>query len=387
MAGLRIGRDSAGPETGTDLFFYGSLCHFPLLEIVLGRAVSADDITQTSLPDHATYWVKGQGFPIIVASPGQAAAGVRVANLSAQDLARLDFYEGGFAYETRDMTLSDGHKAKVFFSDSPDHMPGDPWVLSEWVSYYGDIAVRSAKEIMSYYGRFSPDEIAARFKVIQMRAWSQILAAQTKKQGRGSGMGRGDFEIIKSERPFSTFFAMDDISLKFRRFSGEMSEEIRRYVFVGTDAVIVLPYDPVRDRVLLVEQVRVGTLVRGAPENWTLEPVAGLIDPAETPEQAARRETLEETGLLLTKMHTAAGYYPSPGATTEYYHNFVGIADIPDESTGLAGLEEEHEDIRTHILDFQDLMDFVDQNAAQVGPLYVLALWIARHRDRLRASA
>ncbi len=387
MAGLRIGQDNAGPDTGTDLFFYGSLCHFPLLEIVLGRQLSGNDISETSLPDHAVYWVKGQGFPIIVASPGQMALGVRVANLSEQDLARLDFYEGGFAYETRVMTLSDGGKAKVFFSDNPDHMPGEPWVLADWVDYYGGIAERAAKEIMSYEGRFSAAEVAQRFNVIQMRAWTQILAAETPKQGKGSGMGRDDFDVIKADRPYSTFFAMDDLSLKFRRFSGEMSDEIQRYVFVGTDAVIVLPYDPVRDRVLLVEQVRIGTFVRGAPENWTLEPVAGLIDPAESPEQAARRESLEETGLALKELHAAAGYYPSPGATSEYYHNFVGIADIADESTGLAGLEEENEDIRTHILDFHDLMDFVDQNAAQVGPLYVLALWLARHRDRLRASA
>ncbi len=46
----------------------------------------------------------------------------------------------------------------------------------------------------------------------------------------------------------------------------------------SADAVTVLPYDPVRDRVLLIEQYRFGVHMRGDPRPWVLEPVAGRID-------------------------------------------------------------------------------------------------------------
>ncbi|MCF6316186.1 MAG: gamma-glutamylcyclotransferase, partial [Marinosulfonomonas sp.] len=78
-----------------NLFFYGTLAHRPLLEVVLGRALSPESVQDANLPDFAPYWVKGQAHPVLAAQKGAAAKGLYLTGLSAQDVARLDFYEGG----------------------------------------------------------------------------------------------------------------------------------------------------------------------------------------------------------------------------------------------------------------------------------------------------
>lgn len=117
-------------------FFYGTLCHLPLLELVLGRAVVA---RPCQLADHAVHWARGESFPLIVERPGAAADGLLVENLSDEDVARLDFYEGGFAYHTREVSVGTdvgGARvdARVYFPDPGHWQPGAPWSLPDWVA-------------------------------------------------------------------------------------------------------------------------------------------------------------------------------------------------------------------------------------------------------------
>jgi len=154
---------------------------------------------------------------------------------------------------------------------------------------------------------------------------------------------------------------------------------------MATDATIVLPYDPVRDRVLLVEQFRVGPLARGDATQWQLEPIAGHIDAGETPRDAALREAQEEAGLTLHHLEKVAEVYATPGTSTEFYYIFLGLTDLPDDIIGIGGLTSEGEDIRSHLMAFDDLMGFVDRFSAANTPLVLSALWLARHRERLRS--
>jgi ADP-ribose pyrophosphatase YjhB (NUDIX family) len=117
-----------------------------------------------------------------------------------------------------------------------------------------------------------------------------------------------------------------------------------------------------------------------------LEPIAGRVELGQTPEQAAHREAQEEARLELGTLHLVANYYPSPGAITEYLTCYVGIADLPDESACVAGLAEEQEDIASSLMSFETLMTLADSSALDTGPLFISALWLARHRDRLRAQ-
>jgi nudix-type nucleoside diphosphatase (YffH/AdpP family) len=153
------------------------------------------------------------------------------------------------------------------------------------------------------------------------------------------------------------------------------------------DAVTVLPWDPVRDRVLVVEQFRAGCWMRGDANPWSIEPVAGRIDGGETPEEAARRETREEAGLALHELLPVGTYYPSPAAVTEYLYSYVALADLPDGAAGVGGAEEEAEDIRGHVIAFETLMELIDSGEVANGPLILTALWLSRHRERLRRGA
>jgi nudix-type nucleoside diphosphatase (YffH/AdpP family) len=166
-----------------------------------------------------------------------------------------------------------------------------------------------------------------------------------------------------------------------------MSPVIRRDVFVSGDAVTVLPYDPLRDRVLLVEQFRAGPLGRGDPLPWQLEAIAGRIDPGETPEDCARREAVEEAGLVLGALEKVAEYYPSPGAMTEFIYSYVALCDLPDGVAGVFGDADEAEDIRGQLVPFDGLMAAVAGGEIANAPLILTAFWLQRERDRLRNEA
>ena len=57
------------------------------------------------------------------------------------------------------------------------------------------------------------------------------------------------------------FFSVEEHKLSHKKFDGSQSETVTRSALVSSAAVIVLPYDPVSDRVLLVEQFRAGPYV------------------------------------------------------------------------------------------------------------------------------
>lgn len=237
--------------------------------------------------------------------------------------------------------------------------------------------------IMEAYGQLSPVQVRGRLGSLRVAASSRLRAARTAE--RNLRQGTGEVTLVARGQAHAGFFGLEVLDLSHRRFDGAMSPKIKREVFVSGDAVTVLPYDPVRDRVLLVEQFRTGPLGRGDPLPWQLEAIAGRIDPGETPEGAARREALEEAGLLLGRLEPVAEYYPSPGAMTEYIYSYIALCDLPDGVAGVFGAEEEAEDIKGHLLSFEALMASVSGGEVTNAPLILTALWLQRERARLRS--
>ncbi len=370
------------------LFFYGTLCHLPLLEAVLERPLRKGEAIPARLTDHVIYWVKDEPFPVIIAQPGEAQ-GILLNNLSEDDVARLDFYEGGYGYALKELRVSTEHgqePARVYFPDPGMWTPAAPWNLQDWVDQWGAMTVFAAQEEMHYFGRHSAAQVARMFPMVRARATAKLNARTHNRALSPSGFS--DSHVMEHNRsyPYSNFFAMADVSLSHDRFDGGRIGPVDRAVFVATDAVIVLPYDPVRDRVLLIEQFRAGAYVRGDALPWQLEPIAGRVDAGENAETTAHREAMEEAGLVLTSLEEVAHCYASPGASTEYFDIYVGLADLPDDITGEAGLEGEQEDIRSHLFSFDALMDMVDTMQAVNAPLVLASLWLARHRERLRTG-
>lgn len=243
----------------------------------------------------------------------------------------------------------------------------------------------AAAEIMAAIGHQDSDTVQARLGMIWARAASRVRGQATARRSL-SGLDRRHVRMHAVDRPYAKFFTVEDMTYSHDRFDGADSGPLERAVFVGADAVTVLPWDPRRDRVLVVEQMRAAPLARSDPQPWLIEPVAGRIDPGETPEDAARRETAEEAGVTVAALHRVAEYYPTTGAFSEYLFSYVGVADLPDAAAGLHGLATEAEDIRGHVMPRARLMELIADGQAPVGPLHLTALWLALNADRLRAS-
>jgi ADP-ribose pyrophosphatase len=246
----------------------------------------------------------------------------------------------------------------------------------------GAEALELARLVMRAFGQLPADRVRRRLGSLRVEAASRVRAATAAPRGlRG---GSGEVEAGVPEPSHAGFFGVDIWHLRHRRFDGGMSPWLTREVFVVGDAVTVLPYDPVRDRVLLIEQMRMGPLGRGDPLPWQLEAIAGRIDPGETPEDAARREAVEEAGLELGALEKVAEYYPTPGAVAEYLYSYVALCDLPDGVAGVFGAAEEAEDIKGHLLTFDRLVEVMASGEIGNAPLLLTVLWLQRERARLR---
>ena len=183
---------------------------------------------------------------------------------------------------------------------------------------------------------------------------------------------------------YKGFFSVEEHDLSYRKFNNQQSSILTRSALISSDAVIVLPYDPVNDRILLIEQFRAGPYVKGDENPWVLEPIAGLIDEGETPESAGIREAQEEAHLEIKRLELVARSYPSPGISTEFFHQYIGIVELLDSSDLIAGLSSENEDIRSHIFEYEQFFEMIESGKVKVGPLILLGLWLSKNRNRLR---
>lgn len=246
------------------------------------------------------------------------------------------------------------------------------------------VVVAALTDILALQGQHRPEAIAARLFPVLVRAASRLRAVHAPPAALRHATGPLDVTVQAQRQPYAHFFAIDEYDVTWRRFDGTASQTVTRAAFLSGDAVTVLPYDPVRDRVLVVEQFRAGPLARGDAQLWQIEAIAGRVDPFETPETAARREAVEEAGLILTDLIFVARYYPSPGAVSEYLYSYLALTDLPDNSAGIFGMAGEAEDIRSHLISFDALMDLVASGEIENAPLILTALWLQRERGRLR---
>ncbi len=364
-----------------NLFLYGTLRDSALLEIVLGHAPGEDRLRPAQLSDHAVLAVQGERFPMIAEAPGHTAAGVVLTDVTDDENARLRYYEGGFDYGVRSVTLSDTIQAFVFFPEGGWRGNG-AWSLERWQNDWGPIARAASREQMDHFGHWTPQEMLARTPMTLHRAAARVEAGKIPADPRSTNV-----EILDRSRSYTYFFALDDIKVRVPQRDGTQGPVLDRSVFFVGDAAVVLPYDPVADTVLLTEQFRAPVWLNGDGAPWVREPVAGLVDPGETAEQAARREAQEEAGIALGALHKVGAAYSSTGSSTEFVHMFVGLADLSDAEGRGGGVPEEGEDIATIVLPFNDFITGVDNGLYKDMPLLTCAHWLARHRAGLRANA
>jgi len=189
-----------------------------------------------------------------------------------------------------------------------------------------------------------------------------------------------DVEIISKERLFRGFFQMVKYTFKHRLFAGGWSEPIERELFERGHAAALLPYDPVKDQVVLVEQIRVGALEHENP--WQLEIVAGIMDADESVEQLVKREAMEEAGVEVGNIVPVTSYYPSAGGCSERLDVFVGQVDS-SAAGGVHGLEYENEDIRVHVFSRKEAYQMVKNGKIENGASIIALQWLELNREEL----
>ena len=195
-------------------------------------------------------------------------------------------------------------------------------------------------------------------------------------------LAKNDEEIIALETVYRGFLSLDVYRFRHRLFNGEMSGEVRREIFERGHAAVLLPFDPVRDEVVLIEQVRIAAYDTSETP-YLLEMVAGMIEEGESVEDVARRETMEEAGLEIGRMKPCLSYLASPGGTSERLSIMVGEVDAT-MAKGIHGLAEEHEDIRVHVVSREFAYQCVEEGKIDNAASVIALQWLQLHYQELR---
>ncbi|WP_430475225.1 NUDIX domain-containing protein [Thalassospira lucentensis] len=201
-------------------------------------------------------------------------------------------------------------------------------------------------------------------------------------------MDQKNVNIIERKRGWNGYFKLDVYRLQHDKFDGGKSAVLEREVLERGHAVAVLPYDPIRDEVILIEQFRPGTLSvqERYPDMpiWLTEIVAGIIEDGEKAEDVARRETIEEAGCeIIGPLEPISRFYVTPGCSSETVALYYGRVDTT-HAGGIHGLDEEGEDIRVFRVSAEECFAML-QNGQLCNATATIAIqWLMINRDRIR---
>jgi ADP-ribose pyrophosphatase len=196
-----------------------------------------------------------------------------------------------------------------------------------------------------------------------------------------------DAIIVSQTRAWSGRFAVDLIRFRHRRFDGAMSEPRTWELWRRGRAVGLVPYDPITDSVVLIEQFRLPALAAGlAPV--MVEIPAGLVEDGEDPEPAMHRELHEEMHMEADRLHRIGIFLLTAGASDETLEMFAGRVTAPtpgpDGIVGTAGAVAEGEDIRIRVWPAAKAIGHAIAGDFPNSVTTIGLLWLAAKRDTLR---
>ncbi|MCO4182311.1 ADP-ribose diphosphatase [Proteus terrae] len=194
--------------------------------------------------------------------------------------------------------------------------------------------------------------------------------------------GREDVKLLNQRDLYKGFFRMTEYRFKHRLFEGGWSEEVKREVFERGNAGVLLAYDPKRDEVVLIEQIRIPAY-ETSETPWLLEVVAGMVEEGESPEDVIRREAQEEAGVVVGRCEPIVSYLSSPGGTSERMHVYVGEVDATT-AKGIHGLACENEDIRVHVVSREQAYRWVEEGVIDNAASVIALQWLQLHHIALR---
>jgi ADP-ribose pyrophosphatase len=190
------------------------------------------------------------------------------------------------------------------------------------------------------------------------------------------------WSVIDKKLLYRGFFGLSGFKIKHELFDGGESALLTRELLDRGQAAAVLPYDPVRDEVVLIEQFRIGA-IDDPSGPWLIEIIAGLMEPGESAEELIHREAEEEAGCKVSNLMPIHLYYSSPGGSNEQ----IQIYFARTETTGLGGvcgLDEEGEDIRVHVLSSETVFEWLDQGRIDSALPIIALQWFRLNHDKIR---
>lgn len=191
-----------------------------------------------------------------------------------------------------------------------------------------------------------------------------------------------DYEITEREILYQGVFRAARYSIKIRLFEGGWSEVFTREVFERYPAAAILPYDPILNRVILIEQFRPGS-ISDPKSPWLIEIPAGVMGKNEKPEEVAVRESMEEAGCTIQTTHPICEYFVSPGGTNEYISIFCGKVDARNLN-GVFGLKHEHEDIKVLNVSLEEALTMLYAGHIKTSHTLIALLWLQIHYRQLQ---
>lgn len=196
-------------------------------------------------------------------------------------------------------------------------------------------------------------------------------------------MNQDDVETLAREGLFQGWMRVERWRGRHTLFEGGKSGFFSREILIRRPAAGLLPFDPRRDRLCLIEQFRCGPYTAGASPLST-EIVAGIMDTHESAEEVARREAKEEAGCIVGRIKNMGKGFTMPGSCDELFHFFCGEVDLPDTTPRIHGLVSEHENIRTLILPRAEAIARMDKGDISNLPTLFALSWLARFGEDLR---
>lgn len=192
------------------------------------------------------------------------------------------------------------------------------------------------------------------------------------------------WKLNNHEVLFEKYFRLEEYSISHELFAGGESNVFTREIFERGTVVAILPYDPVKRKVVLIEQFRAGA-IHDSDSPWLMECVAGVVEIGEAEDDVAIRESQEEAGCDIKQLHHICKYYVSPGGTTETCALYCGILDSEGVG-GIHGLPEENEDIRVEVVDAEQAYQWVREGVIKSSATIMALQWLELNEARVRGG-
>lgn len=191
---------------------------------------------------------------------------------------------------------------------------------------------------------------------------------------------KNECKKIDENSNYQQFLGINKGRYEIALFDSDKKITIEREYLNAKKVVGVLLVDLKQQQILLTEQFRVGA-IDDELSPWLLEIVAGMHDKNESNSKLAEREVKEEAGCEFTSLIPIHEYWTSPGISNEHMSLYCGLIDSPE--VGVFGCEDEDENIKTHLVDFETAFKWAKSGKIKNASTLIAIQWLQLNIDDL----